>query len=70
MFLPQDSDWHFEKLGMIYKKNQEIYEYNSIQFTFQLLTNFGIKLSEEEYDAIQSVQINKPLNHSKSLKIN
>tara|TARA_Y100001970_G_scaffold294227_1_gene448816 strand:+ start:1665 stop:2198 length:534 start_codon:yes stop_codon:yes gene_type:complete len=61
--LPQDSDWHYEKLGMHYKKNQSLYEFNSIQFTFQLLTAFGVKLTEEEYNAIQSVYLNKPLNH-------
>ncbi len=63
LFLQQDSDWHYEKLGMHFKKNQELYEYAPTQFTFQILSNFGVKLTEEEYSAIQSVQIGKPLNH-------
>jgi len=61
--LPQDSDWHYEKLGLVYKRNQNLYQYNPVQFTFQLLTNYGVKLSEEEYNAIQSISLNKPLNH-------
>lgn len=61
--LPQDSDWHYEKLGLIYKRNQNLYQYNPVQFTFQLLTQYGVKLTEEEYNAIQSISLNKPLNH-------
>lgn len=59
----QDSDWHYEKLGLVYKRNQNLYRYNPVQFTFQLLSSFGVRLTEEEYNAIQSVQLNKPLNH-------
>ena len=61
--LPQDSDWHYEKLGLHYKRNPDLYQYNPVQFTFQLLLQHGVTLSEEEFNAIQSVQLNKPLNH-------
>ena len=63
MFLPQDSDWHKEKLGLLYKKNPELLEFHPIQLTFQILTKYGISLEEEEYYAILSVKWNRPINH-------
>jgi hypothetical protein len=61
--MTQDSDWHYEKLGLHYKRNPNLYQYNPVQFTLQLLLQYGVKLSEDEFNAIQSVQLNKPLNH-------
>ena len=60
--LPQDSDWHREKLGHIYKKNQDLQDFHPVQLTFQILSSFGIKLTEDEYNAILSIKFNRPLN--------
>jgi hypothetical protein len=55
---PQDSDWHYEKLGLIYKRNQNLYKFHPIQFTLQLLTKYGVKLTEEEYKFFYKYKIN------------
>ena len=62
-FISQDSDWHYEKLGMIYKKNPIFLDVPSSYSTLQILSWFGIKLDSIEHDAIMSVALNKPLNH-------
>jgi hypothetical protein len=62
MFLPQDSEWHIEKLGHIYKRNQAL-KNSSIERTFQFLFKYGVELSMEEFNAILSVDKEAPLNY-------
>ena len=62
MFLPQDSDWHIEKLGLLYKRDQTLKNTN-IERTFQFLLFLGVKITPEEYDAILSVEKDVPLNY-------
>ena len=61
-FLPQDSEWHIEKLGHIYKRNQSL-KSSSIERTFQFLFKYGVELSMEEFNAILSVDKEVPLNY-------
>ena len=62
MFLPQDSEWHIEKLGLLYKRNQGFNTSNT-ERTIQFLFQHGVHLTEEEYFAILSVDKEKPLNY-------
>ena len=62
MFLPQDSEWHIEKLGLLYKRNQSLKTTNT-ERTLQFLSKYGVELSEEEFFAILSVDKEKPLNY-------
>tara|TARA_R110000851_G_scaffold25240_16_gene72965 strand:- start:8406 stop:8951 length:546 start_codon:yes stop_codon:yes gene_type:complete len=62
MFLPQDSEWHIEKLGHIYKKNKFLKNSNT-ERTFQFLFKYGVTLTMEEFDAILSVDKESPLNY-------
>ena len=68
LFLPQDSDWHIEKLGMLYKRNQNL-KSTCAERTFQILFHYSIELTEEEYFAILSIDKDKPLNYLGSLLV-
>lgn len=50
-FLQQDSDWHREKLGHMFKVNSEI-KTTHLQRTLFILSQFQIVLSEEEFNAL------------------
>ena len=54
--LAQDSDWHREKLGQMYRYNEEIQKMSISHRSLFLLQNFGVKISEEEWIAIQLSQ--------------
>ena len=51
-YVPQDSDWHRDKLGEIYKHNKEIRYMTVPQRGVWLCQHFGIKLTHDEYLAI------------------
>ena len=53
--LPQDSDWHREKLGNEFKVNTELPTMPHLHRTLLLLNQFQIKLSEEEFTALVSL---------------
>ena len=53
--LPQDSDWHREKLGNEYKVNFDLPKLTHLQRTLFILNHFQVKLSEEEYFALVSL---------------
>jgi len=55
-FVDQDSDWHREKLGQNYKYNEEIPKMSVSHRTLYLLQQFGVKLSRDEWIAIQIAQ--------------
>ena len=52
-FIDQDSEWHREKLGQFYKYNEQIQKMSVSHRTLCLLQHFGVKLTREEWLAIQ-----------------
>ena len=53
--LPQDSDWHREKLGNEFKVNFDLPKLTHLQRTLFLLNHFQVKLTEEEFFALVSL---------------
>ena len=53
--LPQDSDWHREKLGNEFKVNFDLPKMTHLQRTMFLLNQFQVKLTEEEFAALVSL---------------
>ena len=53
LLIPQDSDWHREKLGQNYKYNENLSRMSVTHRTLYLLQRFGISLTREEWVAIQ-----------------
>ena len=62
MFIEQDSDWHIEKLGLLFKR-QSGFNTSSTERTLQFLFHYGVELSSEEFFAIISTDKDKPLNY-------
>ena len=60
-FLEQDSDWHREKLGHMFKINPDI-KTTHLQRTLFILSQFQIVLSEEEFNALLSLEDRKAKN--------
>jgi|6_EtaG_2_1085325.scaffolds.fasta_scaffold00372_5 hypothetical protein len=52
LFLPQDSDWHREKLGQLYKYNPDIERMSTPHQSLFILQSFGVVLSQDEWLAI------------------
>lgn len=52
-YLPNDSQWHIENQGKIYKANPDLNFMNLTGRTFWLLNQFGVKVEENEWIAIQ-----------------
>tara|TARA_R100000808_G_C2155265_1_gene167291 strand:+ start:10854 stop:11432 length:579 start_codon:yes stop_codon:yes gene_type:complete len=52
-FVEQDSDWHRDKLGQYYKYNEELNKMSVSHRTLFLLQQFGVKLTKDEWLAIQ-----------------
>jgi hypothetical protein len=52
-YLPNDSQWHIENQGKIYKANPDMNFMNMTGRTFWLLNQFGVKVEEGEWIAIQ-----------------
>ena len=53
--LPQDSDWHREKLGNEFKVNTDLPNMSHLHRTMLILNQFQVKLSEEEFTALVSL---------------
>lgn len=53
--LPQDSDWHREKLGNEFKINFDLPKLTHLQRTLFLLSHFQVRLTEEEFFALVSL---------------
>ena len=47
-YIPNDSQWHIENQGKIYKTNPDMHFMNINDRTIWLLNHYGIKISEEE----------------------
>ncbi len=52
-YIPNDSQWHIENQGKIYKTNASMHFMNLNDRTFWLLNHYGIKISEIEYLSIK-----------------
>lgn len=52
-YIVQDSDWHRDKLGQMYKWNEECDKMSMTHKTLFLLQHYGIRLTREEWLAIQ-----------------
>ncbi len=52
-FVPQNSDWHREKLGQMFKFNDDLNRMSTSHRSLCLLQEFGITLSPNEWVAIQ-----------------
>lgn len=51
-YVPQDSDWHREKLGEFYKHNKEMQYMSTPQRSVHMCQAFGLKLKMDEYLSI------------------
>jgi len=51
-YVPQDSDWHREKLGEMYKHNKDMQFMSTPQRSVHLCQQFGLRLKTDEYLAI------------------
>ena len=56
LFVEQDSSWHREKLGQMYKYNENLSRMSVSHRTLWLLQNFGVSLTSDEWLAIQLAQ--------------
>ena len=63
MFQPHDSDWHIEKLGLLYKRNPKLNGTNWVQRSVELSFSFGIKLTSEQIMALQTAVNDTPANN-------
>lgn len=52
-YLVNDSQWHREKMGLMYKFNDKIHHMPVSDRTFWMLQNFGIKISQLEFIGIK-----------------
>ena len=55
-FVTQDSDWHRDKLGQLYKYNEDLQKMSISHRTLYLLQHYGVKLTADEWLAIQLSQ--------------
>ena len=53
LYLPQDSDWHRDKLGEMYKHNRDIQYMTVPDRGLWLCQHFGLKLSQEAFLSIK-----------------
>lgn len=51
-YVPQDSDWHREKLGEFYKHNKQMQYMSTPQRSVHMCQAFGLKLKTDEYLSI------------------
>ena len=56
LFIEQDSDWHRDKLGQMYKYNENLQKMSVSHRTLFLLQSFGVALTCDEWIAIQLAQ--------------
>ncbi len=52
-FVEQDSSWHREKLGQLYKYNEDLNKMSVSHRTLWLLQHYGVTLDNDEWLAIQ-----------------
>lgn len=52
-YIPNDSQWHVENQGKVYKTNPSMHHMNLNDRTFWLLNHYGIQITEIEYLGIK-----------------
>lgn len=52
-YVPNESQWHREKMGLLYKFNENIHHMTVSDRTFWMLQNFGVKFSQVEWIGIR-----------------
>lgn len=52
LYVPEESDWHRNKLGRLYKQNENIIKLPHSARSIYILQTFGISLSVDEFQAI------------------
>jgi len=52
-FISQDSDWHREKLGQMFKFNDELNRMSTSHRSLYLLQSFGVTMSSDEWISVQ-----------------
>ena len=58
LLIEQDSKWHREKLGQMFKYNEEVEKMSISHRSLWVLQSFGVELTREEWVAIQVAQGN------------
>ena len=53
LFIDQDSEWHREKLGQMYKYNENLQKMSVSHRTLFLLQHFNVSLTNDEWISIQ-----------------
>lgn len=56
LYIPQESEWHREKLGQHYKYNEECPKMSISHRTIWLCSSLGINLTQSEYIAVLTSQ--------------
>jgi len=56
LFIPQESQWHQEKLGQMYKYNEDCPKMNVAHRTLWILAHLNIEITREEWMAINVSQ--------------
>ena len=56
LMIEETSDWHIEKLGQIYKYNENIQKMTTSHRTLFLLQHYGVSLDNDEWIAIATSQ--------------
>lgn len=51
-YIPQDSDWHRDKLGEMYKKNKDMPYMTTRDRSIHMCQHFGLQLTKDEYLSI------------------
>jgi hypothetical protein len=63
MFENHDSDWHIEKLGLLYKRNPALNGTNWSQRAIELATVYKVELKSNEVLALLTAASEKPSNN-------
>ena len=63
MFENHDSDWHIEKLGLLYKRNPKLNGTTWSHRAIELATVFNVKLNSSEVFALLTAGTDTPANN-------
>ena len=71
-FIPQENEWRRDNLGEIYLHNDELVFLDTAQRSIRTLEHFGVKLTDDEYQAIlihdgQYIDGNKRYAHKETM---
>ena len=63
MFEPHDSDWHVEKLGLLYKRNPDLNGTTWTTRAIEIAITYKIDLTSDQVMAIMTAEGDKPFNN-------